>query len=340
MFSNFNEFINSVKNTVSSTICLNNTRLLPRTLFEEQLNNLDQHINRDIDEENSIDESTNNQNIHIFNGNSAVIYVRASTKEQNIEAQKHACEEFCIKNKLNVIKCYIEKCSAYKQFSQPKLNQLLYTHDNINLIVFSVDRFSRNVKKSDNTIKSLENKNIVLISVKENINLNTAFGKHSFRAHVNAAQYESELISERVKNSVKYRKDNNIHVGQAPYGYRLENKKLIQDQSERTIMSFIVRNYSKQKTSDEISRQLFNILRVLRRPESDFVPVLFTNENDKYEFYQYKKQEKIKITASIISEILNDYNIKKRNRKWTPGSVTYTLRTTINSAVFKQLKIN
>ena len=76
-------------------------------------------------------------------------------------------------------------------------------------------------------IAKLETKKIVLSSVKENINLNTAFGKHSFRNYVNTAQYESELISERVKNSIKYRKANNIHIGKVPYGYKIENRKLV-----------------------------------------------------------------------------------------------------------------
>lgn len=354
MFSSFNSFMESITAAVASTACFNNTRLLPREEFQEELRNLNQSIDRnlnndDIDMENdtnsvasTVSEQSNyqeHQNINIFNGNSAILYVRASTKEQNIEAQQHACVEFCRKYKLRIKKTYIEKCSAYKTNSQPELNNLINQNNNTNLIIFSVDRFSRNVKKSDEYIKKLENKNIILISLKENINLSTAFGKHTFRTYVNASQYESELISERVKNSIKYRKANKIHIGQTPYGYkRNENKKLVKDTQEQAIINFIMVNINRNANSHHLTAELYKLLRSRNAQTTDYVPIQFTEEDNTYEYYKYSGSDQIKISAQILCEVLNDYNIKKRNKFWTKSSVM-NIAKNANLRSFQNLRI-
>ncbi len=353
-------FLESIKNTVASSMCFTNTRLMPDSEFQNSIrrnassatinSEIDQEIDEPMDEiiERTNNENNNentirtdeysvniqdNRNLKLFNGKSAIIYIRASTKEQNVESQQYACEQYCKVNKLKIKNIYIEKCSAYKKDSQPKLNVLIKNNKNTNLIVFSVDRFSRNVKKSHSYILDLEFNNIVLISVKENLNLNTAFGKHNFRTLVNAAQYESELISERVKNSIKYRKANKIHIGQTPYGFKKLNKQLIRDSEETAIIRFIITTYKKHMDSNTMSEKLFHLLRNLNRPKKDFVEVSFTDEDKKYEYYQYNKLEKILISASIISDILNDYNIKKRNKLWTVSAVTR-----ISNQYYKNLK--
>lgn len=311
----FNNFIETIKATVSSTICINAHRLMPVELIEEMNT-----------EEVRTTENTDHVVINItpenlFNGTDAIIYVRVSTTEQDIDAQKFSCEQYCIQNKLNIKKIYIEKCSAFKNNSQQKLHKLIKENQNCNLIIFSIDRLSRNIKIGNELIKSIENKNITLISVKENINLNTALGKHNFRNYINAAQYESELISERVKNSIQYRKANNIHIGQAPYGYKLENGKLIKNFEESAVINFITRNYGKYRSSDALTLDLYHILTIMGRDESEFVPISFTLEDDEFEYQSYNVNEKLKITSRMLSNILNDYNIKKRGTIWNISKI-------------------
>lgn len=317
-----NNFLNTIKEKVASTICLTNTRMLPRQEFEEDFARVS-ISNRNTE---SLDDYVELNIKNQFNGKNAIIYIRASTKEQCTDAQKFACDVYCNDNKLHVTKYYIEKCSAYKKNSQLFLNKLISENENTNLIIFSVDRFSRNVKKSDELIAKLESKKIVLISVKENINLNTAFGKHSFRNYVNTAQYESELISERVKNSIKYRKANNIHIGKAPYGYKIENRKLVKNEEEFAVIEFIIKNVSKKKSSSQLSLELYKLLTKLGRPESDFVPIIFTLEDSNYEYESYMDNIKIDINYGILCNALNDYNITKQNKKWTTVGMSRTIK--------------
>ena len=329
----FNNFIESIKNTVSSTICINAHRLMSMELTEELNNNINTTENTDHVVINLT------QNVNLFNGTDAIIYVRVSTTEQDIDAQQYSCEQYCIKNKLNIKKIYIEKCSAFKNNSQPKLYKLIKENNNCNLIIFSIDRLSRNIKIGNDLIKQIENKNITLISIKENINLNTALGKHNFRNYINAAQYESELISERVKNSIKYRKENNIHIGQAPYGYKILNKQLVTNLEETFILNFIIQNYGRYKSSSALTNELYKLLTLLNRNSEDFVPIQFTSEDNNYEYESYNNNYKLRITTRILSNVLNDYNIKKRNTTWNMNKVSRIIKSyPINQ--FKNMKIN
>ena len=328
----FNTFIETIKTTVRSTICINAHRLMPVELTEEM----------NTEEVNTVD---NNDHVvinitpeNLFNGTEAIIYVRVSTTEQDIDAQKFSCEQFCIQNKLNIKKIYIEKCSAFKNNSQQKLHKLIQENQDCNLIIFSIDRLSRNIKIGNELIQQIENKHITLISVKENINLNTALGKHHFRNYINAAQYESELISERVKNSIKYKRANNMHIGQAPYGYKLENKKLVKNLEEFAIINFIVRNYGRTESSESLTHDLYQLLNILGRDESEFVPISFILEDDQFEYRSYTVDYKLKITTRMLSNILNDYNIKKRAAIWNMNKVSRIVKT-ITIYEFKNLDI-
>ncbi len=312
-----NNFIKSIKQTINSTINKKAENPFNTTVS--------------IDKKQKTEESVN-----LFNTKNVVIYVRASTDNQEINAQKFSCEEYCRNNNLLVKSIYVEKCSAFKNKSQKQLNKLINENENINLIVFSIDRFSRNINKADVLVQTLTQKNINLISIKENINLNTALGKHNFRSYVNAAQYESELISERVKNSVRFRKLNNIPIGKAPYGYiylKDSNgfKKMIKNDNEYAVIEFISNNLFKERSSDQLTNELYKLLNKLKCDSTQFVPITFTLEDNQYEYENYSGNHKIKIKYNILADVLNDYNIKKQGKLWTSQSI---------SNVFKNISHN
>lgn len=291
------------------------------TGFSKFMDSIKQTMNNTINN-NNVNKNMNFQNQHV------VIYIRASTKEQGVDAQKYICEEFCFNNRLYIDNIIIEKCSAYKDDKQLLLDDFIKnnSNNNINIVVASADRFSRNIKKADELVKIMNEKNINLISVKENITLDTAFGKHEFRKLISASQYESELIAERVKNSVRYRKANNIHMGKAPYGYATFNGKLVKSDVEQKIIKFISMNVRRETTSNKLSIQLLKLLKDINSESANnFVPIVITIEDDDYEYKTLDSNEKFKPTMKTISEILNDYCVKKRNRTWNASSVNYVL---------------
>ncbi len=268
-----------------------------------------------------------------------VIYIRVSSEEQNYEAQKYTCEEYAFNNRLYIKQIYEEKVSAYKGQQQTQLVKLIEENQNCNVIIFSIDRFSRNLKNSEEFIHKMTDKKINLLSVKENINLRTAFGKHEFRKLISIAQYESELISERVRNSIKYRKENGIPIGNIPYGLVKFNKKIVKDADEQNIIKFIVKNSKSKSTPERFSKELFALMRKLKRKESDMVPIIITVEDEEYEYAELRNDEVINITYEMMANVLNDYNIFKREKKWTKNSVARIFKSAVSLQSFNNLRV-
>lgn len=259
-------------------------------------------------------------------GRNSIIYARTSTEEQNLEAQIYSCEEFCFNNRLYIKEIIQEQCTAFKdEKSQAGLKKIIESNEDVNLVVFSIDRFSRNISKATELVKLMEQKRINLISVKENISLSTAYGKHEFRKLLSASQYEAELISERVQNSVKYRRAHGIHMGPVPYGYTLFNKKLARNNEEQMVIRFILTTVKKTTTVDKLNVNIKKLLKDLKI-EGTFTPVIITMEDDQYEYRQMSNDEKFQPTIKAVSEMLNEYGIKKRNKLWTASAVNYIIQ--------------
>ncbi len=272
------------------------------------------------------------------NSNKIIIYCRVSTQQQDLAAQQHACEQYCIANGFEIINTVIEKCSAYNS-QQVKLLQLLRNNRNINLLVFSVDRFSRSLTTCDQFIQLLDTNNINLKSVKEDITLRTALGKHNFRQIVSAAQYESELIGERIRNNIRYKRENGLHVGRAPYGYILnrQSKKLESVPSEQAVIRFILSCIGREKRLSALNDQLYGLIQTLNLPDYEFVPIEISEEDKNYSYGTLNPDEKVQITKTIICDLLNDYEILNRGRQWTKLKVANIANTGLKN--FNNLSI-
>lgn len=247
-----------------------------------------------------------------------IIYCRVSTKEQDLAVQQHACEQYCIANGYQIVNIVTEKCSGYRS-RQVKLLQLLRNNRDVNLLVFAVDRFSRSSTTCDRFIQLMELNNINLLSLKEDITLRTALGKHNFRQIVSAAQYESELIGERIRSNIRYKLENGLHVGRAPYGYTLnrQTKKLESVPSEQAVIRFILSCIGREKRLSVFNDQLRDLIRTLNLPDYEFVPMEISEEDRNYSYGTLNPDEKVQITKTILCDLLNDYEILNRGRQWT-----------------------
>jgi DNA invertase Pin-like site-specific DNA recombinase len=308
MFNIFGNFINNIKKSVSD--------------------NISRHSNQD-----NTNLTTESDKINPFSniGRNCIIYVRVSSEEQNLEAQQYACEEFCFNNRLFIREIITEKCTGYNENSQKGLNKIIEENENINIVVFSVDRFSRNINKANKLINNMALKNINLISVKDNISLSTAFGRYEFRKLMTASQYESELISERVKNSIKYRKAKGFHIGNTPYGYTLFNKKLAKDNNEQKIIRFILTTIKKQTTPEKLKKILLKLMQDLHMDTSNFGNIIITYEDEHHEYREFRQDENFTPTYGSIANLLNDYGVLKRNKYWSVSSISNIVKKQITN---------
>ena len=159
----------------------------------------------------------------------AIIYLRVSTTEQaetgySLKTQEETCLEYAKKNKYNVLRLFIEKGESAKTTNRTELKKLLdFIQTNYNeidyLIVFKLDRLSRNLFDYTNLISILSKYGILLKSATETIG-ESPEGKLMEHIIASFAQYDNDQRSQRITLGMKQAVKEGRWIWVAPYGYK------------------------------------------------------------------------------------------------------------------------
>lgn len=170
----------------------------------------------------------------------AVIYIRVSTTEQaeegySIRAQRGQLVDYCRVNDLEVVNIYIDDGYSAKDINRPQLKSLLKdAEDGLfdAVVVYKLDRFTRSVKDLYELLEHLKKYNVDFISKQEKFDTSTAMGKAMIGILGVFAQFERELIAERVRMGMEQKvKEGKRPGGKFPYGYDKQSN-LIPEEKE------------------------------------------------------------------------------------------------------------
>lgn len=118
-------------------------------------------------------------------------YARVSTNHQDTELQRLALES------AGCERIYEEYASG-RTANRPVLKELITVmKSGDELIVWKLDRIGRNVLHALLMFQNLHEKGVNFRSITDGVDLKTASGRYNFRNILSAAQYESDLNSER-----------------------------------------------------------------------------------------------------------------------------------------------
>lgn len=171
------------------------------------------------------------------------IYVRVSSKEQaeegySIGEQTERLENYCKARDWRIFKVYTDPGFSGAKMNRPALRQLIHDveHNQIDVVlVYKLDRLSRSQKDTLYLIEDVFNKNQVgFVSMQENFDTSTAFGRAMIGILSVFAQLEREQIKERTAMGRDARaKEGYFHGGgYAPIGYDYINGELIINEYE------------------------------------------------------------------------------------------------------------
>ncbi|MBW4888453.1 recombinase family protein [Mucilaginibacter sp. HMF5004] len=135
-------------------------------------------------------------------GKRAVIYTRVSSKDQatnlSLDTQRKACIEYALKRNYDVVKFFgatyesATSDSERKEFSS-MLSFVKKSHEKIShIIVFSLDRFSRNLHSIAVTAE-LKKLNILVESVTQPIDMTSSVGQMHANMTLLFSTWENEL---------------------------------------------------------------------------------------------------------------------------------------------------
>lgn len=159
-----------------------------------------------------------------------IAYCRVSTVEQNEARQIQALEKY------NIEKWFIEKVSA-KDTNRPKLQEMLnFARENDTIYIHDFSRLARNTRDLLEITEMLTEKNIRLVSNKENIDTSTPTGKLMLTMIGGIAEFERQNLLERQKEGIEIAKQEKKFKGRKPVEVNeTEFKLLLEEYLKRKI---------------------------------------------------------------------------------------------------------
>lgn len=146
-------------------------------------------------------------------------YGRVSTndKGQNTEVQLLEIRSYATQRGWTIAKDneYVDVISGTREH-RPQLDRLLadIRRGRVTIIVIvRLDRLSRSLKHLVNLLAELNEYKVALVSIKEGLDFTTPTGRLLFHVIAALAEFERDLISERVKGGIAYAKFKGVRVG-------------------------------------------------------------------------------------------------------------------------------
>ena len=180
----------------------------------------------------------------------AVIYARYSSDnqtEQSIEGQLRVCEQYAKNNDIAILKTYIDRAMTGTNDNRPDFQQMIKdsaSKEWQNIIVYKLDRFSRNKYETAKYKKILKDNGVKLISAMENIP-DTPEGIILESLLEGMAEYYSAELSQKVKRGMnETRLKGNFTGGTIIYGYNVENHKVVINEEQAEVVRFIYEQYA------------------------------------------------------------------------------------------------
>ncbi|MDE6412124.1 MAG: recombinase family protein [Clostridia bacterium] len=172
----------------------------------------------------------------------AVIYARYSSDsqtEQSIEGQLRVCNEYAEKNDIVIVDTYIDRAMTGTNDNRPAFRKMIKDSDKKAwdfVLVYKLDRFSRNKYETAIHKKTLRDNGVKVVSAMENIP-DTPEGIILESLLEGMNQYYSAELSQKVKRGMREsRSKGNFTGGYVLFGYRVENKKVIIHEDEAKIV--------------------------------------------------------------------------------------------------------
>ena len=198
----------------------------------------------------------------------AAIYIRVSTEDQakegySLEVQRENLESFAKREGLEIFKVYQDDGISGYSIERPALKELLKDAKEKRfelVLVYKIDRFSRNLKDLLNLVDELSSYGVGFKSATEPFDTTTSAGKLMFQQLGSFAEFERNRIAERVfPGMIKGVQQGNWQGARyAPYGYTYnKEKKLLEiDEKECGVVKLIYTMFLCDKSIRSITEYL------------------------------------------------------------------------------------
>lgn len=178
-----------------------------------------------------------------------------------LDAQREACEHFAQAQGWSVLPArYDDGGFSGKDTDRPALQRLLRDAQRgkfDRILVYKLDRLSRSLIDFLHLMKTLEGFRIEFVSVTQNFSTADAIGRLTLQMLVSFAEFERAMISERTRDKVRAaRKKGKWTGGPVPFGYALQEGRLVPHEHDAAVVRRIFASYLKTHSPIRIAQAL------------------------------------------------------------------------------------
>jgi DNA invertase Pin-like site-specific DNA recombinase len=198
------------------------------------------------------------------------IYTRKSSEEgleqdyNSLHAQREACEAF-IRSQAGegwrlVKTAYDDGGFSGGTMERPALQQLMadIREGSVDIVVvYKVDRLTRSLADFVRMVELFDAQSVSFVAVTQQFNTTTSMGRLTLNVLLSFAQFEREVIGERIRDKVAASKRKGIWMGGTlPIGYDLRERKLVINDNEAKTVRHIFERYLELGSVRLLKREL------------------------------------------------------------------------------------
>lgn len=198
------------------------------------------------------------------------VYTRKSVEEglemefNSLDAQRLAGENYIASQTANGWVCLPERYDdggfSGGTLDRPALKKLLSDAANglVDIIViYKLDRLSRSICDFAELSKRFDEWGVSFVAVTQEINTSTSSGRMMLNILITFAQYEREVIAERIRDKMSASRKRGQWVGgTVPFGYRTENRRLVPDSETSEIIPLMFETFVKRRSARDVAHLL------------------------------------------------------------------------------------
>jgi site-specific DNA recombinase len=198
------------------------------------------------------------------------IYTRKSSDEgleqafNSLDAQREACTAFILSQKhegWTVLPAqYDDGGYSGGTMERPALKRLLADIEASQVdvvVVYKVDRLTRALSDFAKLVEVFDRRGVSFVSITQQFNTTSSMGRLTLNVLLSFAQFEREVIGERVRDKIAASKKKGMWMGgMPPLGYDVKDRKLVVNTNEARTVVDIYRRYLVLKSVRDLHDEL------------------------------------------------------------------------------------
>ena len=198
------------------------------------------------------------------------VYTRKSSEEgldmefNSLDAQREACEAFIASQRAEgwvlVRDRYDDGGISGGTLERPALKRLVADIEEglvDVVVVYKIDRLSRSLVDFTKLVEVFDANSVTFVSVTQSFNTTTSMGRLTLNILLSFAQFEREVIGERIRDKVAASRRRGIWMGGwAPLGYDIRDRKLVVNPAEAQLVRRIFQGFVEMESSTKLVQVL------------------------------------------------------------------------------------